>query len=94
MLGGFTLAAWAAATASPASPSTATRRFLFRAVGPTLADYGVTNVLTDPLLELYFAGSSRPVLSNDNWSPRAHPQPSKPRSPASPYPSARKTPPS
>ncbi len=40
--------------------------FLIRAVGPTLADYGVTGVLADPVLELL---SGQSVLAgNDNWS--------------------------
>lgn len=43
--------------------------FLLRAVGPTLADYGVTGVLADPVLELL---SGQSVLANnDNWSEAA-----------------------
>ncbi len=38
---------------------------LLRAIGPTLADFGVTPVLADPQLQL-FAGSSV-VTANDNW---------------------------
>jgi hypothetical protein len=39
---------------------------LIRAVGPTLANYGVTGVLADPKLTLY-AGSTQ-TAENDNWS--------------------------
>lgn len=44
--------------------------FLIRAVGPTLADFGVTGTLTDPVLEVL---SGQSVLaSNDNWSESAN----------------------
>ena len=43
--------------------------FLIRAVGPTLADFGVTGTLTDPVLEVL---SGQSVLANnDNWSEAA-----------------------
>ncbi len=43
--------------------------FLIRAVGPTLADFGVTGPLTDPVLEVL---SGQSVLANnDNWSEAA-----------------------
>ncbi len=41
------------------------KKVLIRAVGPTLAAFGVGGVLTDPQLEL-FEGQSR-ILHNDNW---------------------------
>lgn len=41
------------------------RTLLIRAVGPTLATFGVTGVLADPRLEL-FSGTT-PIQANDNW---------------------------
>ena len=48
---------------------TASRTVLIRAVGPTLATYGVGGVLADPQLELTQAinGSNVVVATNDNW---------------------------
>jgi hypothetical protein len=43
------------------------RRLLLRAIGPTLASFGVTNVLQDPRLDLYPADSAAPMAGNDNW---------------------------
>jgi hypothetical protein len=47
------------------------KTFLIRAVGPTLASYGVTGVLVDPQLRIYrrLVGSSidESILTNDNW---------------------------
>ncbi|MCX6943602.1 MAG: immunoglobulin domain-containing protein [Opitutales bacterium] len=40
---------------------------LIRAVGPTLASYGVTGTLIDPNLELIAQGASTALASNDNW---------------------------
>ena len=45
-----------------------TCRLLARAVGPTLSSLGVTGVLADPALELYAAGASAPIASNDDWA--------------------------
>ena len=45
-----------------------TKPLLIRAVGPTLASYGVTGTLIDPTLELIPQGSSTLLASNDNWS--------------------------
>jgi len=47
----------------------ASRTVLIRAVGPTLADYGVSGVLADPLLELSqnVDGANVVLASNDNW---------------------------
>lgn len=42
-------------------------RLLIRAVGPTLASFGVGGVLANPRLEIY-SGTTR-VGENDNWSP-------------------------
>ena len=54
LIAGFTLAGEGA------------RNLLIRAVGPTLSEFGVTGVLTDPLLEIY-SGSTK-IAENDNWS--------------------------
>lgn len=40
---------------------------LIRAIGPTLADYGVTGVLADPNLDLIPQNATSPLASNDNW---------------------------
>ena len=40
---------------------------LIRAVGPTLATFGVTGMLSDSRLDLFQRGGSTPVASNDNW---------------------------
>jgi hypothetical protein len=45
---------------------TGTRQLLIRAVGPTLANYGVTGVLADPQLAVFDVGA--PIASNDDWS--------------------------
>ena len=42
------------------------KNLLIRAVGPTLASFGVTNALVDPKFEVY-AGPSR-VAENDTWA--------------------------
>lgn len=44
------------------SPAT----LVLRGIGPTLTEFGVTNVLADPQLELFFGSESQAV--NDNWS--------------------------
>jgi len=46
---------------------TGTLRVLLRAVGPTLASFGVTGVLADPKLELYDANSVK-VGESDDWA--------------------------
>jgi beta-xylosidase len=43
-----------------------TRRLLIRAMGPSLAPYGVSGVLQDPELRLFNADRVR-ILENDNW---------------------------
>jgi M6 family metalloprotease-like protein len=45
--------------------SEGSRTFLIRAVGPSLARFGVTGYLADPQLTV-FSGAT-PILSNDNW---------------------------
>jgi hypothetical protein len=63
------------ATISRATPSVTTglvvsgpasKQFLLRAVGPTLASFGVSNPLNDPKLILMDA-SGNPIASNDDW---------------------------
>jgi hypothetical protein len=48
---------------------TTAKRVLVRAVGPTLANFGVTGVLADPTLAV-FSGPTT-IASNDNWSEAA-----------------------
>ncbi len=45
---------------------TGTKQLLFRAVGPTLASFGVGGTLVDPVLEVY-SGSTK-IAENDNWA--------------------------
>ncbi len=47
-------------------PSTDYVQVLFRGIGPTLADYDVANVLSDPALTV-FTGTTE-LAANDNWS--------------------------
>ncbi len=42
------------------------KRVLLRAIGPSLANFGVTDPLPDPILELH-AGDGTLITSNDNW---------------------------
>ena len=47
---------------------TGSRRLLLRAIGPSLAPYGLTGLLTDPKLEFFDQSNPNTVLqSNDNW---------------------------
>lgn len=55
MIGGFTLGG----TPNPT-------RIAVRAVGPSLATFGLANVLADPTLELHNANGTI-MISNDNW---------------------------
>lgn len=48
---------------------TGTRRLLIRAVGPSLEAFGLEGVLSDPRLDLYPAGGSVPLATNQDWSP-------------------------
>jgi hypothetical protein len=41
-------------------------KVVVRAIGPTLANFGITNPLLDPTLELY-DDSGTPVATNDDW---------------------------
>jgi hypothetical protein len=45
---------------------TGTQRVLIRAVGPSLAAFGLTGLLTDPKLEIYNAAGAK-IAENDNW---------------------------
>lgn len=45
------------------------RRMLIRAVGPTLAQLGVTGVLATPRLELINQATGATVATNDKWDP-------------------------
>jgi hypothetical protein len=45
---------------------TGTKREIVRAIGPELTQYGITNALADPRLELY-NGTGTLIASNDNW---------------------------
>lgn len=42
------------------------KRVLLRAIGPSLTQFGVPDVLADPMLELHGPGTFAPV-TNDNW---------------------------
>ena len=46
--------------------SGATTRIIARAIGPSLANFGVANALVNPTLEL-FNGSGTSVALNDDW---------------------------
>ena len=41
-------------------------RVIVRAIGPSLAQYGITDPLADPFLELHDANGAL-ITSNDNW---------------------------
>lgn len=43
------------------------KRVLIRAVGPTLASFGVTGVLADPQLALFRQGTAAAIQENDSW---------------------------
>jgi hypothetical protein len=45
---------------------TSPKRVLLRAIGPSLSQFGISNALSDPTLELVNAGSVS-VASNNNW---------------------------
>ncbi len=44
------------------------KQLLIRGVGPTLANYSVPGVMADPILNIIPAGTTVPLLTNDNWS--------------------------
>ncbi len=43
------------------------RSLLIRAIGPTLASFGVAGALADPRIEVLRAGGTTAVAANDNW---------------------------
>lgn len=43
------------------------KQVLIRAIGPTLAQFGVSGVLADPQLALFRQGSGTVIQQNDNW---------------------------
>jgi hypothetical protein len=45
---------------------TGPKRVILRAIGPELTQYGITNALADPTLELH-NGTGALIASNDNW---------------------------
>ena len=45
---------------------TAPKRVILRAIGPSLAGFGISNPLADPVLELHGSDGSL-ITSNDNW---------------------------
>ncbi len=47
---------------------TAPKRLLIRAIGPGLAQFGVTDVLADPQISIHATGLRAAVASNDDWS--------------------------
>lgn len=47
---------------------TGTRRLLIRAVGPSLEAFGLDGVLSNPRLDLYSAGGTAPLATNQDWS--------------------------
>ncbi len=47
---------------------TDTKSVLVRAVGPTLANFGVTGVVPAPALELFRAGTATALVRNSGWS--------------------------
>lgn len=46
---------------------TASKRLLIRAVGPSLAAFGVAGTLTDPMVEVKALGATETTASNDDW---------------------------
>jgi hypothetical protein len=42
-------------------------RLLVRAIGPTLASFGVSGALADPKLDLFQSGNPTAIAGNDNW---------------------------
>jgi hypothetical protein len=45
-----------------------TRRLLIRAIGPGLEEFGIGDALADPRLDLFAAGSSTPLATNNDWA--------------------------
>jgi hypothetical protein len=44
------------------------KQLLIRGIGPALTPYGVTGALVDPRIDLYVAGGTTPIQSNDDWA--------------------------
>lgn len=49
----------------------APKTVLVRAVGPTLAKYGVSGVLTDPMMEIIRISDGAKIAQNDDWQTQA-----------------------
>jgi hypothetical protein len=47
------------------------KTLLIRAIGPTLAAFGVGGVIADPRLDVFASGATTPLSSNDNWGGNA-----------------------
>lgn len=60
MIGGFIV------QADPANPGK-TKRVMIRAIGPSLATFGVEGAMNDPILALHDAAGTL-ILQNDDWS--------------------------
>ena len=48
---------------------TAPARVLVRAVGPTLASFGVGGTMTNPRLQIFRSGAATPLATGDAWGP-------------------------
>ena len=48
------------------------KELVIRAVGPELADFGVSTAMADPALALVPLGGTTPSLTNDNWEDAAN----------------------
>lgn len=46
---------------------TAPKAVLIRAIGPTLAGFGVSSPVVDPRLQLFRSGATQPLAANDDW---------------------------
>lgn len=47
-------------------PAGATKKILVRAIGPSLAQFGINDALSDPTLAIFDANNNQ-IASNDNW---------------------------
>jgi len=50
------------------SGTNGTKQLLIRGIGPTLADFGVPNVMVDPILDIIPQGAATPSQTNDDWA--------------------------
>jgi hypothetical protein len=48
-------------------------QLLVRAIGPTLAGFGVDGAAVDPKLDLFRSGNAAAISSNDNWGTATNP---------------------